>query len=95
MPVPPAVTIAMPPSGVIVSKAVAPEMMAGVSMAAAVVSEARMMPRTVRVAAVTPVTVPAVPMSTAMPAVSTTLSEGRRGREQRQRENNRGRSQET
>jgi hypothetical protein len=80
----------MPPSGVIVSKAVAPEMMAGVSMAAAVVSEARMMPRTVRVAAV-----PTVPVSTAMPAVSTTLSEARRSREQRQRENNRGRSQET
>jgi hypothetical protein len=78
----------MPPAGVIVSKAVIREMMAGVAMAAVVVSEAPMMPRTVRVGSVTPVT-----MST-VPAVSTTpLGEARRGREESQCDDDRGRSQ--
>jgi hypothetical protein len=87
----------MPPAGVIVSIVVIPEMMAGVAMASVVVSEAPMMPRTVRVAAVTPV--PAVTMSTVpatMSAVSTTpLGEARRGREESQCDDDRGRSQQT
>jgi hypothetical protein len=90
----------MPPAGVIVSKAVIREVMARVAMAPVVVSEAPMMPRPVRVPAVTPVpavTVPAVSMSTvpaAMSAVSTTpLGEARRGREESQRDDDRGRSQ--
>jgi hypothetical protein len=100
MPVPPAVTIAMPPSvpitmppaGVIVSKAVIREVMAGVAMAAVVVSKAPMMPRPVRVPSVPAVTMSTVP--TAMSAVSTTpLGEGRRGREESQCDDDRGCSQ--
>jgi hypothetical protein len=81
----------MPPAGVIVSKAVIPEIMAGVSMAPVVVSDARMMGRAVRMSAV-----PTVPVSPAMSAVSTTpLGEARRSREERQCDNHRSRSQET
>jgi hypothetical protein len=84
----------MPPAGVIVSKAVIPEIMAGVSMAPVVVSDARMMGRAVRMSAVP--TVPVSTVSPAMSAVSTTpLGEARRGREERQCDNHRSRSQET
>jgi len=93
----------MPPAGVIVSIVVVPEMMARVSMAPVVVSEARMMRRSVRVPPVSAVTVPTVSVSTvtvstAMPAVAATMSatpfgEARRSREKCQCDNDRGRSQ--